>query len=651
MAGNAFTNLSTLSLSDNFRSWFDKTNEIVETLNPVEVYGVTPGSGITVAIDASGIATVGLSLPASVPGNAGFTGSITFSNEVRFTGKTVDVSGSTVYGNVVRTVNGSTGDVTIALTGANDSTSTTGDILIKTGGTLAAYTMFQGFTLDGNRSFRFSGSGGMLIGGSGGITGMNHIGTKFRLGSLAIAGGLSGAGDAGVTAAFLQFLNLGYTGSDNAERGMQVYYGRINNGNTDALGLVVKGGGTNGDFDSDGPMLVVDSTNRRFGLNGVTSAQGGLHIKTISTSTTAGNDILLEDSAGKTIPIRTVINGSTTEYNGKEGIVTSTGARFRGFANQSRLRTITNAVYTNVGVELRHSSTPSSFSVLGQESSGASLSPALVVKGDGSVIIGGVSGGESGSTFGALNIVSGEILLGGTHGVTLTENGGVQTILSGMSGGGISNEYKVILAPTPDGGTSTSLVTNIEFAGNITDDIVSDIRRTSSTAVGAEDEFGTSIPFVEQTFLEFFDYSGSNKRHAVGNFEIEVTMPVYEFVYEKGNFALSRDFDEPEPIIGVVAFVDDNKTNSVSGNINNGAFLANPSKGVDYIMLKDILSTDLKGDVLPKTDQLKFTVSGNCAERVKLGIFASGVHAHRGQRCGAIYKSPGSYKARFFNVE
>ena len=68
-------------------------------------------------------------------------------------------------------------------------------------------------------------------------------------------------------------------------------------------------------------------------------------------------------------------------------------------------------------------------------------------------------------------------------------------------------------------------------------------------------------------------------------------------------------------------------------------------------MLKDILSTDLKGDVLPKTDQLKFTVSGNCAERVKLGIFASGVHAHRGQRCGAIYKSPGSYKARFFNVE
>ena len=29
MAGNAFTNLNTISLSDNFRAWFDKTNEIV----------------------------------------------------------------------------------------------------------------------------------------------------------------------------------------------------------------------------------------------------------------------------------------------------------------------------------------------------------------------------------------------------------------------------------------------------------------------------------------------------------------------------------------------------------------------------------------------------------------------------------------------
>ena len=30
MAGDAFTNLNTISLSDNFRAWFDKTNEIVK---------------------------------------------------------------------------------------------------------------------------------------------------------------------------------------------------------------------------------------------------------------------------------------------------------------------------------------------------------------------------------------------------------------------------------------------------------------------------------------------------------------------------------------------------------------------------------------------------------------------------------------------
>ena len=62
MAGNAFTNLNTISLSDNFRAWFDKTNEIVGALNPVEVYGITMGNGITVSVNASGIATVGLSL-------------------------------------------------------------------------------------------------------------------------------------------------------------------------------------------------------------------------------------------------------------------------------------------------------------------------------------------------------------------------------------------------------------------------------------------------------------------------------------------------------------------------------------------------------------------------------------------------------------
>ena len=184
MAGNAFTNLNTISLSDNFRAWFDKTNEIVGALNPVEIYGITMGSGITVSVNASGIATVGLSLASSVPGNASFTGSITFANEVRFgTGKTVDFHGATLYGNVVRSLNGKTGDVVVGLTGINDPTTAVGDLVIKTtGSTFTAYSLFNGdyVPTEGNKSIRFGASGGMLLGGStSGTAGVHKFASAF----------------------------------------------------------------------------------------------------------------------------------------------------------------------------------------------------------------------------------------------------------------------------------------------------------------------------------------------------------------------------------------------------------------------------------------------------------------------------------------
>ena len=75
----------------------------------------------------NGIATVGLSLEDATT-DTDFTGSLTFSNEVRFTGLTLDVSGATLFGNV-RSVNGLTGAVTIGLE-SNDP-SAIGDIIIK----------------------------------------------------------------------------------------------------------------------------------------------------------------------------------------------------------------------------------------------------------------------------------------------------------------------------------------------------------------------------------------------------------------------------------------------------------------------------------------------------------------------------------------
>ena len=53
-------------------------------MNPVEVYGITMGNGITVSVNASGIATVGLSLGTCLAGNFEVTGQYYLSNEVRF---------------------------------------------------------------------------------------------------------------------------------------------------------------------------------------------------------------------------------------------------------------------------------------------------------------------------------------------------------------------------------------------------------------------------------------------------------------------------------------------------------------------------------------------------------------------------------------
>ena len=62
MAGKAFNNLNKIFLSDTFRAWFDKTNQIVNTLNPLEVYGVTAGEGEVAGITMDGACERGVTL-------------------------------------------------------------------------------------------------------------------------------------------------------------------------------------------------------------------------------------------------------------------------------------------------------------------------------------------------------------------------------------------------------------------------------------------------------------------------------------------------------------------------------------------------------------------------------------------------------------
>ena len=57
--GNTLADLLT---SDTFRTWFDRSNQIIGFVNPIEVYGLTNDvllPGITFSVDSDGIANLG----------------------------------------------------------------------------------------------------------------------------------------------------------------------------------------------------------------------------------------------------------------------------------------------------------------------------------------------------------------------------------------------------------------------------------------------------------------------------------------------------------------------------------------------------------------------------------------------------------------
>ena len=179
--------LDVLSSGDLFITWFDRTNAIIDAVNPIEIYGLTAmaggsNDGITLAIDYStGIYSVGFSTPAIIYGNTEFVGGITFSGDyVYFNGGTVDFTGSTLYGNVVRTFNGETGDVVF---NANASLpgGANGQILVYNAdaATWGAQNFFMGVTTD---VILAGASGGIILGTTSG-----DAGNFYRKGTIQLA--------------------------------------------------------------------------------------------------------------------------------------------------------------------------------------------------------------------------------------------------------------------------------------------------------------------------------------------------------------------------------------------------------------------------------------------------------------------------------
>jgi hypothetical protein len=227
--------------TNTFRVWFDGTNQIIEKLNPLEFYSITADSGnnagITVEVNRStGAAVVGLDLPMHITGDHQFGGTIGFLDSVVFTGVTMDVSGTTLAGNVVRTLNGLTGDVVTSLVGVGlPGDIENGNILVYSpnGSTLVAYDLFTGGTFDANNSFRFGSSGGMQI-GTGGI---KYGSSNSLKGNVQIFG---------ATGTQVSFYDASFDPTNESESGGHLFFGRIGRDNNDPMGLVYTGGRTEG---------------------------------------------------------------------------------------------------------------------------------------------------------------------------------------------------------------------------------------------------------------------------------------------------------------------------------------------------------------------------------------------------------------------
>ncbi len=205
--------LDTLLTSDTFKVWFNTTNDLVNAINPLEIYGLTAGSGISIDyLTNTGIAKLSFTLPNSISGSSEFTGGLTFSGDnLIFNGGTVDFTGSNVYGNVVRTVNGSTGDVTVSAIVQLPTIGQDGDIVVfnTAGSTFEPQRFFTGET--GDRLY-VGASGGLVLGattdgaGNLGRANIQLVGNTGATASIYLRDGNYAGSNIREVGSFIQFL-------------------------------------------------------------------------------------------------------------------------------------------------------------------------------------------------------------------------------------------------------------------------------------------------------------------------------------------------------------------------------------------------------------------------------------------------------------
>jgi len=476
MAGNAFDNLNGIYLSDTFRAWFDKTNQIINTLNPLEIYGITNDqgeyAGITFTVGSDGIVTIGLDLPNSLTGDFTFVDGVTFAGFVNVSGSTVDFGGATLYGRVVRSINGQTGDV-VFNTVTTPGGFVTGDILVyNRGGTYEGYQLFtDDFPLvAGLDPLHIGEDGGVFFGvTSGGASAAAWLSE----GEIQLVGSTS-------SAVYLTNNSLSALTSSSIA-GAEIRYEQDDGSNIFTIGGRNISGTRYGTKN-----LVLDFDNQSASIGGAWTGDGILNIGDIQN---IGTPILYTDRGGSTFAIKYFTAGQTgtgRTSGGFTGIASFGGnPASKGLQDDERIR----LAYTegSVEIELDGSGATSGFAVYGKEAAyGSLLLPTLVARRDGNVVIGGIApsdGGITGTTFGGLNIASGKLHIGGTAGAAISS--GYQV----LSSNGVTCGWKVLdsTATSLDGSIGLPSYASINSLGDIT------ISLNDSSQILVVDENGTYI--------------------------------------------------------------------------------------------------------------------------------------------------------------
>ena len=457
MAGNAFDNLNGIYLSDTFRAWYDKTNQIINTLNPLEIYGITNDqgeyAGITFTVGSDGIVTIGLDLPNSLTGDFTFVNGVTFAGFVNVSGSTVDFGGATLYGRVVRSINGQTGDV-VFNTVTTPGGFVTGDILVyNRGGTYEGYQLFtDDFPLvAGLDPLHIGEDGGVFFGvTSGGASAAAWL----SKGEIQLVGSTS-------SAVYLTNNSLSALTSSSIA-GAEIRYEQDDGSNIFTIGGRNISGTRYGTKN-----LVLDFDNQSASIGGAWTGDGILNIGDIQN---IGTPILYTDRGGSTFAIKYFTAGQTgtgRTSGGFTGIASFGGnPASKGLQDDERIR----LAYTegSVEIELDGSGATSGFAVYGKEAAyGSLLLPTLVARRDGNVVIGGIApsdGGITGTTFGGLNIASGKLHIGGTAGAAISS--GYQV----LSSNGVTCGWRVLnsTAISLDGTTTVPSYATISLTGTIT---------------------------------------------------------------------------------------------------------------------------------------------------------------------------------------